>query len=218
MRAIWFVLLILTVAAPALNARAQINLTVEAQAKALFDQGIVASDEERWADAAVLFEQSRALLERPSTIFNLLGCLYRLGRYEESLQLVQRYLVISDPVADAARRQETEELRGVIEKAQAKSVNPVAASVAPTRELPPVRELEPTPTASGKASELGPRAPLVPDDQPAPNRGRRRAIWITGSLVVVGVVTASLLLTMREGDPNGPACGADTTAGACIAF
>lgn len=218
MRSLGVVMFVIAVAFGVVSASARADTSPEAQAKALFDQGLVASDEERWADAAALFEHSRGLLERPSTVFNLLGALYRLGRYDESLRLVQRYLEISDPVADATRRHETDELRASIERARAKTTSPVASSVAPASELPPVRELEPAPVMLETTSGVSPYAPVMPDRAPSPNRRRKRAIWITSSLLVVGAVTASLLLTMRDDGPRGPACGADTTAGRCIEF
>lgn len=218
MRSIWLVLVVLSMGLPALSGHAQAQHTVEAQARALFDQGVAASDEERWADAAARFEQSLGLLERPSTVFNLIGALYRVGRYEEGLRFVQRYLEITDPVSDAARRQEAEALKEVIEKARVKAESAGGAAPEPQPRVAPVSEPEPAPLVSAPTGELVPRTQTTPDRAPTPNKRRRRALWITGSLVVVGALTATLLLTSRDGEPSGPACGADTTAGRCIAF
>ena len=216
MRSIWIVLSLLSWGLPALSGHARAQDSVEVQAKALFDQGVAASDAERWADAASLFEQSVALRERPSTVFNLIGALYRVGRYEEGLRFAQRFLEITDPVGDAARRQEVEELRATIEEARTTAVPPSASTESP---LPRVTESETGPVASlATTRHSSPSAPIAPVDAPTSNRRLRRALWVTGSLVVVGALTATLLLTLREGESSAPACGTDTTAGRCIAF
>jgi hypothetical protein len=69
--------------------------TPEEQARALFEQGLVASDARRWDDAAALFQRSRELVERPSTLFNLVVVLHRLGRYREGLLAGSAYLRIA---------------------------------------------------------------------------------------------------------------------------
>lgn len=101
---------------PVVGAHAQTE-DVRERAKALFEKGLEASDSERWAEAADLFTRSRTLLSRPSTVFNLVGALYRLGRYRESLAAARDYLAMSDPLLDAAKRKEVEGLREVMQKA-----------------------------------------------------------------------------------------------------
>jgi hypothetical protein len=67
----------------------------EEQARALFEQGLAASDAQRWDEAAVLFQRSRELVERPSTLFNLVVVLHRLGRYRDGLEAGSAYLRIA---------------------------------------------------------------------------------------------------------------------------
>jgi hypothetical protein len=62
------------------------------QARALFEQGLTASDARRWDEAAALFQRSRELVERPSTLFNLVVVLHRLGRFREGLDAGSAYL------------------------------------------------------------------------------------------------------------------------------
>src|SRR5262245_12309570 len=65
------------------------------QARALFEQGLAASDAQRWLEAASLFQRSRELVERPSTLFNLVVVLHRLGRYRDGLEAGSAYLRIA---------------------------------------------------------------------------------------------------------------------------
>jgi hypothetical protein len=69
--------------------------TPDEQARALFVQGLQASDARRWEEAATLFQRSRELVERPSTLFNLVGVLHRLGRFREGLEAGSAYLRIA---------------------------------------------------------------------------------------------------------------------------
>src|SRR5690349_20986756 len=57
-----------------------------AEARRLFDAGRAHADAERWPDAVTAFEASRALLERPSTLFNLASALVRVGRSIDALE------------------------------------------------------------------------------------------------------------------------------------
>jgi hypothetical protein len=83
--------------------------TPEEQARALFEQGLVASDARRWADAAQLFQRSRELVERPSTLFNLVVVLHRLGRHRDGLEAGAAYLRVATAETDA-KRSEVERL------------------------------------------------------------------------------------------------------------
>jgi tetratricopeptide (TPR) repeat protein len=82
-------------------ARAQ---SEEEQAKALFRQGVEASDSGRWAEAVEAFTRSLALVERPSTLFNLLTALREQARYREALPVGERYLVVAKAAEDAPKR------------------------------------------------------------------------------------------------------------------
>lgn len=87
--------------------------TAEAQAEArtLFDEGVSFADRERWGEALAYFQRSRALVERPSTVFNIANALVRLGRHREALEAFGDYLRLSDPTRDAARRAEAVRLQ-----------------------------------------------------------------------------------------------------------
>jgi hypothetical protein len=127
-------LLVLLVMCAAVTAEAQapVDPKVEAEARALFEEGVKAADESRWADAASAFERSRARVERPSTLYNLLGALYRVGRYPEGLLVARDYLKLSDVQTDAASRAEAERLNADMKKAVARiqvSVDPARAIV-----------------------------------------------------------------------------------------
>lgn len=57
----------------------------EAEARVLFEAGRAHADEERWVEALDAFRRSRALVERPSILFNIATTLIRLGRAQEAL-------------------------------------------------------------------------------------------------------------------------------------
>lgn len=238
---------------------------VQERARALFEKGLAASDQERWGEAADLFARSRALLERPSTVLNLVGALYRLGRYRESLAAADDYLRLSDPVADAAKRKEVEGLRAAMQKAMGTAhieVEPSDASLEIDGERFAVRvggyrlqldpglhnlvarkagyrdhrrgfDLESGATvdlrvvlepeqeghheASLPASVGGAQAtpvstpPQAPQEkEKAPNKRLRRALWITGAVLVAGAAaTAVVLARTRDKPDSGSTCSPD---------
>lgn len=71
------------------------------RARALFEQGVALSSQERWAEALEAFEQSRAIVERPSTVFNIATALQRLGRAREAIAAAEVYLTLAHPRRDA---------------------------------------------------------------------------------------------------------------------
>ncbi|WP_157069350.1 PEGA domain-containing protein [Sandaracinus amylolyticus] len=103
------------------------------EARTLFEQGVRASREERWAEALDAFRRSRALVERPSTLFNIAIALDRLGRLRAAIGAIDEYLATSDPVADEVDRREAMRLRVDAEARLARitlRVEPDDASVA----------------------------------------------------------------------------------------
>lgn len=82
----------------------------EAEARSLFEQGIAYRDQERWGEALEYFRRSWAQVERPSTAFNLAVVLLRLARPSETLRALDDYLRLSDPEAEAERREEARRL------------------------------------------------------------------------------------------------------------
>jgi hypothetical protein len=81
-----------------------------AEARELFDRGIRLTRQERWAEALELFRRSRAVAERPSTVFNMATVLARLGRAREALQAVRDFQRIADPERDAEMREQAREM------------------------------------------------------------------------------------------------------------
>jgi hypothetical protein len=81
------------------------------EARTLFEEGVRMSRQERWLEALDLFRRSRAVVARPSTIFNLAIALDRLGRARESIAAIDEYLAISDPALDRDDRREAMRLR-----------------------------------------------------------------------------------------------------------
>ncbi|UJR79577.1 PEGA domain-containing protein [Sandaracinus amylolyticus] len=81
------------------------------EARTLFEQGVRASRDERWAEALDAFRRSRALVARPSTLFNIAIALDRLGRLRAAIAAIDEYLATSDPVADEVDRREAMRLR-----------------------------------------------------------------------------------------------------------
>lgn len=86
--------------------------TLEAQS--LFAQGVALAGEERWGDAIAYFRRSRALVERPGTVFNIAVGLVRLGRATEALEALDDFLRISDATSDAERRSEAQRMQELV--------------------------------------------------------------------------------------------------------
>ncbi|MBX7195020.1 MAG: PEGA domain-containing protein [Sandaracinaceae bacterium] len=110
----------------------------EAEARALFEQGREHAEAERWIEALDSFRRSRAVSERPTTIFNIATTLIRLGRAQEALATIAELERLADPtqhariLSDAAeiRRQAEASLRHVTVR-----VSPVEATVEVDGEL-----------------------------------------------------------------------------------
>jgi hypothetical protein len=80
------------------------------EARVLFEKGVEASDAQHWVEAIDAFRRSLALVERPSTRFNLITALYRHGEYQEATEVARAYLSLTDPEKDKAKRAEVEKL------------------------------------------------------------------------------------------------------------
>jgi hypothetical protein len=81
------------------------------EARELFRRGVALSRQERWGEALEYFRRSRALVERPSTTFNIALALLRLGRPTEGRATLQEYIAQSEGnPREAARRQQAGEL------------------------------------------------------------------------------------------------------------
>lgn len=62
-----------------------------AEARALFQQGSTLAEARRFSEALDAFERSLALVERPSTLFNVALCLFALDRLVEVIEVLERY-------------------------------------------------------------------------------------------------------------------------------
>lgn len=72
------------------------------RARALFEEGIALSDRGAYEQAIERFRESNALVERPSTLFNLGVALRELRRDAEAIDAFERFLVIADASIDDA--------------------------------------------------------------------------------------------------------------------
>lgn len=104
--------------------------TIEAQR--LFAQGVALAGEERWGDAVAYFRRSRALIERPGTVFNIAVALVRLGRASDALEALGDFLRIADPQSERVRRAEAERMQALVSATLVRlelSVSPTVARV-----------------------------------------------------------------------------------------
>lgn len=102
------------------------------RARMLFQEGVLLARQERWAEALAKFRESASLVERASTVLNIATALQRLGRPRECIAAVERYLAVSDPIADAEARERAVELRRAMQDAIARvvlAVLPVDAEI-----------------------------------------------------------------------------------------
>lgn len=74
------------------------------RARTLFEEGVTLSDRGDFEGAVARFRQSLALVERPSTLFNLGVALRELGRVPEAIETLERFVDIADASVDEARR------------------------------------------------------------------------------------------------------------------
>lgn len=102
-------LALLSVLIPSLSLPALAQSKQE-EARALFEKGVSASDAGHWAEAADAFTRSLALVERPSTLFNLTLALHEQGRFREGVKAGARYLELVPKDAEPAQRRRIEQL------------------------------------------------------------------------------------------------------------
>jgi hypothetical protein len=97
------------------------------EARELFLKGVQMADEQRWGEAVQYFRQSRELMDRDSTVFNLAVALFRAGKYRDAITAFEEFLGMVDPKAPA---QVKSEAQGFLRKARA-SVAKVQLTVSP---------------------------------------------------------------------------------------
>ena len=80
------------------------------EARTFFEQGIHMADDQRWGEAIEFFKRSLAIVERPSTLFNLGSSYLRVGKPVEAEETLLRFMRVSDPQADAQQRTQAQRL------------------------------------------------------------------------------------------------------------
>ncbi len=81
------------------------------RARGLFQRGVALADQDRWAEALAVFQQSLELVPRASTRFNLARVLLRLGRLREAIEAFDAYRAEAHGPSEAERLTEAERLR-----------------------------------------------------------------------------------------------------------
>ncbi|MDQ3034322.1 MAG: PEGA domain-containing protein, partial [Myxococcota bacterium] len=86
----------------AMPSRASAQEDASSRARARFEEGIALADRGAYEEAIERFRQSIALVERPSTVFNLGVALRELRRDAEAIAAFERFLEIADASIDDA--------------------------------------------------------------------------------------------------------------------
>jgi len=108
------------------------TVTTTDRARALFEAGVALAQQERWAEAAESFRQSRTALERPRTAFNLALALQHLGRLREANAVLDEALAMPPPPDDPTLTRDATSLRAAVRGALATlvlSLSPPTAAV-----------------------------------------------------------------------------------------
>jgi hypothetical protein len=106
--------------------------TREAEARALFEAGRAHAEGERWVEALDAFQRSRAVVERPSILFNIATTLIRLGRAQEALAAIADLERLADVATPAAMLENARTIRAQAEASLRHvvlQVTPAAAEV-----------------------------------------------------------------------------------------
>ena len=85
-------------------------------ARDLFQSGVAAAREERWAEAVDLFQQSYEISARPITMMNLAGALAQLGRLAEAAEAYRSVLSMARTGSAARLRGDAEEQLRALEQ------------------------------------------------------------------------------------------------------
>ncbi|MEQ9077953.1 MAG: PEGA domain-containing protein [Sandaracinaceae bacterium] len=104
--------------------------TVEARAH--FDRGRGLAEQRRFSEAAEAFRQSLALVDRPTTAYNLALCYYALERYVEAIEALDRYREQADIATEGEAYVEAQRMLAHAQRAVAEvhvDVIPADASV-----------------------------------------------------------------------------------------
>jgi hypothetical protein len=102
------------------------------QARRLFEEGVALAKSERWAEALSSFRQSRELVPRPSTSYNIANAYYRLDRPVEGLAELDAYNAMPEVRGDVDARERGMRLRALLEASVAEArlaITPIDAEV-----------------------------------------------------------------------------------------
>ncbi|MBX7194185.1 MAG: hypothetical protein K1X94_19175 [Sandaracinaceae bacterium] len=114
-------LVVLVVALLALGAPRSIAAQApgsEREARALFEQGLHAAEQARWADALELFRRSRAIVERPSVLYNEAQVLVHLSRFVEARDALRAFVGAAHDSRSEADRERLERARSLLNEVQ----------------------------------------------------------------------------------------------------
>lgn len=120
----------------------------EQEARAYFDRGTRAFDEQRYVEALAAFSAGYELSHKPAFLYNMAECSRLMGDRGRAYDLYRRFL---EAIPDTHRRAEVERRLGELAPPQAPGVpaepEPKARGAAPARPPapPPVADAEPSP-------------------------------------------------------------------------
>jgi tetratricopeptide (TPR) repeat protein len=231
---LWLVASAARVSAQAPDPAPTIDAARENEGRRLFEQGMAAAEEARWADALPLFERSYARSGEAAALYNVATTLRALGRHADSSAAFDR-LLEEHPSLDDARRADIVLLRDE-ERARTASLTLLddPERVGELRLRIDARRIELTlPTTlrldeglhvveaetdghvdfhwegnlrAGDAPEVRLALPLVPAAEVERPLRRSPALWVVVGLVVLGAVATTLALTLPA-DPLRPRDG-----------
>jgi hypothetical protein len=105
----------------------------DAEARALFEQGVAALTDERYTDALPLFERSYAIRRAASVALNLGICLRALGRVTEARQRFSEFLEVASPAQHERHDREVanyiQDVSRRIARVHVRSIDPPGARV-----------------------------------------------------------------------------------------
>lgn len=174
------------------------------RAKTLYDAGLVYYQEGNFQRALESFDAAYATAPRAELLYNIAQCHDRLGRADETITYLVRYL---DAAPNAPDRTTVEAWMRSLESRVKQSSQPVD----PPPAVAPAPSPAPPPPATPPAAALAPRpepaasaAPPVaakesPPPAPATPWHRRGWVWAAASVVVVAAV-ATLIVVTHQGD------------------
>lgn len=170
---------------------------VASDARALFDEGVTLANEGAWNEALEKFEASYTLVERPSTLFNIGSVLIKLGRHDEAIERLERFLGVSKDDKERASAQALiDEAKQAAAQSEAPPPEPPPPEPPPPEPPPPAVEPPPPRPPPPPPADLV-TAPVAKSDRLV----ERPWFWITVGVVVVGAAVAVGLAASGGAEP-----------------